>query len=151
MAPRIAFCFLCVAFVASAETIPPKLYEVVTETGMPNLEENLRYAITRERRCLSEADLSSVFPMLKHASLAGCELRDAQRDGDKLTYRLACEGGHGTTGSATWRIGAHAIQGTLNVKLGGKNMTLFQRVTAKPLGACAADATSPSASEGAWK
>jgi hypothetical protein len=28
--------------------------------------------------------------------------------------------------------------GTLNVKLGGKNMTFFQRLTAKPVGRCSA-------------
>ena len=33
-------------------------------------------------------------------------------------------------------VGEHVIVGTLNVKLGGKNMTFFQRVTARPLGQC---------------
>jgi hypothetical protein len=102
------------------------LYDVMIETGMPNLEENLRYAVTREERCLEEADFATVFPILKHPSLAGCAL-------DKVTYVLACEGNHGTTGHATWRITDRIVHGTLNVKLGGKNMTLYQRVTAKPL------------------
>jgi len=101
------------------------LYDVVIETGMPNLEDNLRYTTTREERCLSEEDLATVFPILKHPSLAGCAL-------DKVTYVLACEGNHGTTGRATWRREAKILHGTLDVKLGGKNMTLYQRVTAKP-------------------
>jgi hypothetical protein len=103
------------------------LYDVVIETGMPNLEENLRYTTTREERCLSEADFASAFPILKHPSLAGCEL-------EEVTYVLECEGNHGTTGKATWRTTGGVIHGTLNVKLGGKNMTLYQRLTAKPLG-----------------
>ena len=28
-----------------AYTVPPQLYEVTTETGMPHLEENLRYTV----------------------------------------------------------------------------------------------------------
>jgi hypothetical protein len=51
-----------------------------------------------------------------------------------VTYVLECEGNHGTTGKATWRTTGGVIHGTLNVKLGGKNMTLYQRLTAKPLG-----------------
>jgi hypothetical protein len=102
------------------------LYDVVIETGMPNLEENLRYATTREERCLTQEDFASIFPILKHPSLADCHL-------DKVTYVLACEGNHGTTGQASWRRDADRIRGTLTVKLGGKNMTLFQRVTAKRL------------------
>src|SRR5262245_56877334 len=46
---------LIVASAGDAATMPPRLYEVITETVMPHLEENLRYATTREQRCL-EAD-----------------------------------------------------------------------------------------------
>jgi hypothetical protein len=139
---RLAFGALSVisAFTAvsipASETTPARLYEVTTETGMPHLEENLRYAVTRENRCLAGADLASAFPILQSASLADCTLRHERRQGDAVTYLLVCDGGHGTTGSARWRVGETLIAGTLNVKLGGKNMTFFQRVTAKPLGPC---------------
>lgn len=142
VAARLAFCTLSLisAFTAvsipASETMPAGLYEVITETGMPHLEENLRYAVTRENRCLTGEDLASAFPILKSASLADCKLRHESRDGDAVSYLLVCDGGHGTTGSASWRVGERLIVGTLNVKLGGKNMTFFQRVTAKPLGRC---------------
>lgn len=124
------------ASVPASETLPARLYEVVAETGMPHLEENLRYTVTREKRCLAGEDLASAFPILSHASLADCRLRQESRHGDSLSYRLVCDGGHGTSGSANWRVGEHSIHGTLNVKLGGKNMTFFQRVTARLLGPC---------------
>jgi hypothetical protein len=120
----------------AAETTPARLYEVITETGMPHLEENLRYAVTRERRCLTGEDLASAFPVMKSASLADCRLRRESRRRESVSYRLVCNGGHGTTGSASWRVGERLMVGTLNVQLGGKNMTFFQRVTAKPLGQC---------------
>jgi hypothetical protein len=131
---------LSAACVRASETMPPRLYEVITETGMPHLEENLRYAVTREERCLAHQELSSAFPILQHPSLADCTLQHESRQDDPVSYLLVCAGGHGTTGSAAWRIGAHLIRGTLNVKLGGKNMTLYQRVTARPLGKCKAAA-----------
>jgi hypothetical protein len=122
--------------ISASETMPARLYEVITETGMPHLEENLRYAVTRENRCLAGEDLASAFPILRSASLADCKLRHESRHGDAVSYLLVCDGGHGTTGSASWRVGERLMVGTLNVKLGGKNMTFFQRVTAKALGPC---------------
>lgn len=127
---------VCTLSLVSAFTMPAGLYEVITETAMPHLEENLRYATTRENRCLTGEDLASAFPILKSASLADCKLGQESRQGDAVSYVLVCDGGHGTTGSASWRVGERLIVGTLSVKLGGKNMTFFQRVTAKPLGQC---------------
>jgi hypothetical protein len=122
--------------IPASDTTPARLYEVITETGMPHLEENLRYAVTRENRCLTDEELASAFPILKSASLADCKLRREGPRSDDASYLLVCDGGHGTTGSVSWHVGEQSIVGTLNVKLGGKNMTFFQRVTAKPLGQC---------------
>jgi hypothetical protein len=115
---------------------PARLYGVTVETGMPHLEENLRYTTTRTERCLTRADLGSAFPILDHSSLAGCKLREQSSSDETLVYVLVCERSTGTTGKATWKIGEHVIRGTLDVKLGGKNMTFFQRVTATAIGDC---------------
>lgn len=120
----------------TAEVIPPQLYEIIAETTMPHLEENLRYATTREQRCLEQNELWSAFPILHHVALKDCRLDQASRQPDALSYVLVCEGGHGTTGRATWQLGRKQNTGTLNVKLGGKNMTFSQRVTARLLGEC---------------
>jgi hypothetical protein len=120
----------------AAEVLPSRLYQVTTETGMPHLEENLRYATTRERRCLAHQDLATAFPVLHHVALADCRLDHEARQDETISYVLACEGGHGTTGEARWRLGPEMVEGLLQVKLGGKNMTFYQRVTATPLGDC---------------
>ncbi len=124
----------------SSDGMPSRLYDVTTVTAMPHLEENLRYATTHERRCLARADLSSAsaFPVLDHAALKGCKLEEESREEDSVSYVLICDGGHGTTGGALWRIGAAQMTGTLSVKSGGKNFTFYQRVTATLLGNCVA-------------
>jgi hypothetical protein len=121
----------------ASESMPPGAYEVTTETGMPHLDENLRYAITRETRCLNHQEFSSAFPILSHESLKGCRLDNESRREDGVSYLLICEGGHGTTGTAQWHLAGDQFRGTLQVKLGGKNMTFYQRITAKPVGECA--------------
>ncbi|HEY0940113.1 MAG TPA: hypothetical protein VGE08_08460 [Steroidobacter sp.] len=129
---------ICVlaACAASAASNPARLYEITIETGMPHLEENLRYAITRSRQFLARNDLGSAFPILDHPSLAGCKLREQQHAEDMLLYVLVCEGSAETTGTARWQLGERVIRGTLDVKLGGKNMTLYQRVTGTLIDGC---------------
>jgi hypothetical protein len=121
---------------AAGEPVARHLYEVGTETGMPHLEESLRYAVTRERMCLGGAALATAFPVLRHVALQDCTLGDAQRQGDTITFVLACSGGHGTSGRARWRIDADRIDGTLEVRLGGKNMTFYQRIRGTRVGGC---------------
>jgi hypothetical protein len=118
------------------DTETSSMYEVTVETGMPHLEENLRYATTHTRRCATLQSLFTAFPILEHPALKGCQLKEPARLEDRLSYVLACEGGHGTTGQAVWDIDANRVRGTLNVKLGGKNMTFYQRITAVPQGRC---------------
>lgn len=113
-----------------------RLYEVTTATSMPHLDESLRYATRTEARCIDIRDLSGEFWMLREVSLQDCRLHKASESADAAGYVLMCDGGHGTTGTATWQLGQGAIAGTLNVRLGGKNMTFYQRITAKPIGSC---------------
>jgi hypothetical protein len=136
---------LLVAIVTSADTpasdlFVPDLYRVTTETVMPHLEENLRYAITHEARCFAPEDLATGFPVLTHPALEGCLLEHETRHDDVVSYTLVCDGAHGTTGNAVWELGERRITGTLNVRLGGKNMTFYQRMTAELQSSAAAAA-----------
>jgi len=125
----------------ATDAMQPGLYEVIAETVMPHLEEGLRYATTRERRCLSEGDLASAFPMLSHDAMKGCALGRETRHEESVSYRLVCQGRQETTGTAQWLLGPDRVTGRLDVRLGGKNMTFSQRVTANRLGDCVRDAT----------
>ncbi len=121
----------------ASDFMEPRLYEVVTSTSMPHLEENLRYTTTRGQRCLGRDDFLTAFPALSHPALKGCVLGNGTREGDDtLHFELLCEGGHGTTGIAAWRVRENHISGVLRVKLGGKNLTFFQRIDGTPVGDC---------------
>lgn len=123
---------LLVLLLAHGAGAQPRLYDVTTETGMPHLDESLRYATRREARCLDPAELSGAFWMLQHVALQDCRLVKASAE----RYPLQCDGGHGTQGEARWQLDDPVLRGTLEVRLGGKNMTFHQRIVARPLGAC---------------
>ncbi|GFE82834.1 hypothetical protein GCM10011487_48340 [Steroidobacter agaridevorans] len=124
-------------------TDAPLRYDLTAETSMPHLEENLRYTIERSQRCLGRDDLASAFPVLHHPSLAGCQLREQSHDENTFSYQLVCHRASGTTGQATWHVEEHLIRGTLDVKLGGKNMTFSQRVTGRAMGQCSSMGEGP--------
>jgi hypothetical protein len=128
---------LCWAAVASAQQpFAPRLYEVATETGMPHLEENLRYATTHSKLCIGRAQLATVFPILQHEALRGCKLDHERSTASSVHLLLSCEGGNRTTGAAEWQVDELGIRGALNVKLGGKNMTFYQRISGRAVGGC---------------
>src|SRR6266481_2458255 len=122
--------------VQAAELFRTRLYDVTIETGMPHLEENLRYTTTHQRSCISLKDLATEFPILNHPTLAGCALGGEARKDDTVKFVLSCDDRHGTTGMAVWHINKLRIRGRLDVKLGGKNMTFSQTVTARVVGNC---------------
>lgn len=136
----VALLSLAVGFARAqaTEPAPRQLYEMRTETGMPHLEYNLRYAVVKEQRCLNPQDLSTAFWMLNDVSLQDCVLERTRQQADSADYTLVCKGGHGTSGTAQWQLAPERLSGTLNVRLGGKNMTFYQRIEARPVGACTA-------------
>ncbi|WP_280151424.1 hypothetical protein [Piscinibacter sp. XHJ-5] len=103
---------------------------------MPHLDENLRYATVTVTRCIDPRDLSREFWMLHDVSLQGCRLVKSFESQDAATYALQCDGGRATTGDAQWQFAPEKLVGMLHVRLGGKNMTFYQRIVATPIGSC---------------
>ena len=122
---------LCAAASGSVAAIEPGRYEIVARTEMPHLEESLRYATTREQRCLRGDEPGSLFPILHHPALEGCALA-----GERPRYSLVCASPEVATGSARLDEGARGIAGVLEIKMGGKNMTFAQRIEAVRQGPC---------------
>lgn len=133
----MAASLLCAAAWASDEALAPGTYDITARTLMPHLEENLRYATTRERRCLRPHDLASLFPILRHHSLEGCKLGAETRRGTTILYALTCATPQVATGNARLDTAAGRISGSLEIKMGGKNMTFSERIDAVRRGDCA--------------
>jgi hypothetical protein len=121
---------------ASAQVFAPRLYDATTETGLPHLEENLRYATTHAKLCLGPQQLATAFPILRHEALKGCKLDHERSLGASIQFSLSCAAPSETTGAALWQLDELGIRGTLDIRLGGKNMTMYQRISGKPMGTC---------------
>jgi hypothetical protein len=117
-------------------TLAPGHYDVVAQTVLPNLEESLRYATTRSRRCLGNEPADTLFPILLHPAFAGCTLVRQEGRRDEWNFTLTCSNPEAASGSATLLIEAQRFDATLDLKMGGKNMTLSQRVSGTRRGEC---------------
>ena len=125
---------LCSNALGAAPVVEPGAYEVTASIEMPHLEENLRYATTRELRCVHTDEFASFFPILLHPSLDGCRLAGGL---------LVCARPEVASGAVRLEHAPGRVSGVLEVKMGGKNMTFTQRVEALRRGPCDADLKPP--------
>ena len=116
--------------------VRPGEYDLTTETVLPHLEEALRYATTRTRQCLGEPDATRMFPLLRHPAFAGCELLAPREAQDGLHFMLVCANPEAASGSAVFEFEPNAMSAVLELKMGGKNMTLSQRLHGPRVGPC---------------
>lgn len=124
---------LLAALLSGTVALAPGEYELTTQTVLPHLEEALRYATTRTRQCLREPDASGMFPLLRHPAFAGCRLASRA---DGLHFDLQCSNPEAASGSAVFAFDANQLSAVLDLKMGGKNMTLSQRLSGPRLGPC---------------
>lgn len=124
------------AAAAAPVALAPGEYELTTETVLPHLEEALRYATTRTRQCLQAPEATDLFPLLRHQAFTGCTLASDAKAGDGLHYSLQCRNPEAASGSAVFELDGSRISAVLELKMGGKNMTLSQRLHGPRLGPC---------------
>ena len=122
--------------VAAPVSIPPGEYDLTAQTVLPHLEEALRYATTRTRECVREPDATRLFPLLLHPAFAGCHLAPVASQGDELRFVLRCVNPEAASGAAVFDISASNLSAVLELKMGGKNMTLSQKLTGTRVGPC---------------
>lgn len=127
---------LLASSVSAQVPITPGEYDVTAETVLPHLEEALRYATTHTRECLCEPDATRLFPLLLQPAFAGCHLAPAASVGDKLHFVLRCVNPEAATGSAVFIVSHYKLSAILELKMGGKNMTLSQKLTGTRVGSC---------------
>ena len=115
-------------------SVPKAQYEIIAKTLLPHLEENLRNTITKEKRCLDEIEINTLFPILMHPSFNQCGL-STLINADNI-YELGCENSDAASGRAILEIENDRFSANLKIKMGAKNMTMTQTVIATKVNDC---------------
>ena len=123
------------AVAADDTMVPPGLYAVKSQMVMPHLDE-MRRIIKQEQQCVID-DPASLFSVLRQGALHGCKLGYPKKTAQSMNYVLVCQTAMVATGHIAVEPQREAFIGTMEIKMGGKNMTFTQRIEATRLGDCA--------------
>jgi hypothetical protein len=128
--------FAATGSVAAVPLLIPGLYQVEVRIALPNvLDASAPEILTR---CVSPADLESgqAFFVLSENPLRTCDLLDYQVTEGTATYRIACPGPNRGRAVAVFETTATTYRGSINMNMGGKNMTMSETQAGRRIGNC---------------
>ncbi len=121
---------------AADSFLAPGLYRVEVRIALPNVQDAAApFVVTR---CASPADLESgkAFSILSKNPLRACDLLDYQTTDDAVSYRIACPGPNKGSAVAMFRTTATTYRGSIQMNMGGKNMTMSETQAGTRIGNC---------------
>lgn len=122
--------------------IPAGEYEIIANTSLPHIQDNLAGLNTRELRCLNQPEAGQLFPILDHPSFTDCSLEHVSSVGDDVkrdavhSLDLVCRNKRAATGKAQFNIEQARFSALLSIKMGAKNMTMIQNLRARMVSPC---------------
>ena len=122
--------------VAADPFLAPGLYRVEVRIALPNVQDAAApFVVTR---CVSPADLESgeAFSILSKNPLRNCDLLDYQVTDGTASYRIACPGPNKGSAVAAFQTTATTYRGSIQMNMGGKNMTMSETQAGTRIGNC---------------
>jgi hypothetical protein len=124
------------ASVAADPLLAPGLYRVEVRIALPNVQDAAApFVVTR---CVSPADLESgeAFSILSKNPLRNCDLLNYQVTDGAVSYRIACPGPNKGSAVAVFKTTATTYRGSIQMNMGGKNMTMSETQAGTRMGNC---------------
>lgn len=112
-------------------------YEVEVRLELPNLQNVPAKSIAKV--CISSKDKKSFgFTVLsKNNPLSGCSSKNLSIENETLTFDIVCQGQRAAEARATFTLGVGRFHGRIDMKMGGKNMTMMETQSGRWIGHCA--------------
>jgi hypothetical protein len=114
----------------------PGLYRIEVRIVLPNVRESTQPMIVI--RCIDSSAFQSgrAFSILSENPLAQCNTLDYAINAGTASYRIACPGPNRGTAVAVFHTTSTAYRGSIDMDLGGKNMTMSETQSARRIGSC---------------
>ena len=93
---------------------------------------------TTVTRCVTRAALASgeAFFVLSENPLSRCPLLEYRVGADRATFRIVCPGPNMGRAVGVFDLGPAAYRGSIEMNMGGKNMTMSETQVARRIGDC---------------
>lgn len=118
-------------------SLRPGSYEVRVGLELPHVERSgAEKSVTV---CISDTDPNGAHGLAvlsDNNPLGKCAKSNARQDGSSLTFEVACDGLNAAHGHAVYQLLSDAFTGRIDMKMGGKNMTMLEVQTGKRVGDC---------------
>ncbi|HTT37198.1 MAG TPA: DUF3617 family protein [Burkholderiales bacterium] len=121
----------------AADSLPvPGLYRVEVRISLPNVQDTAAPMLLT--RCIGADDLQSgrAFFVMSENPLKSCDLLDYRVTAGTAVYRIACPGPNKGSAVAVFDTAATSYHGTIQMNMGGKNMTMSEAQAATRIGDC---------------
>ena len=112
------------------------LYEVTARIELPNVApvaEPIRATLCLTAEALRSA---AAFRVLSRNPLAACARTDVAVSGAATTFRITCPGPNAPWALARFEVTGRGFKGAIHMNMGGKNMTMTERQSARRIGDC---------------
>ncbi|MGI9384747.1 MAG: DUF3617 domain-containing protein [Methyloligellaceae bacterium] len=112
------------------------LYEITARIELPNVPPVA--APIRATRCLTAAALKSgaAFGIQSRNPLRVCTRSDVKVSRGAATFHITCPGPNAPSAQARFEVTPNGFKGIIRMNMGGKNMTMTERQTARRIGDC---------------
>jgi hypothetical protein len=134
----------CAAKTEDAPLLSAGRYEVISRLELPYAESS---GVTKESSiCISTGSGGphGLTVLSENNPLAKCPASNQRQDGAQLTFDIICPGGNAATASAKYQLGPQSFEGRIEMKMGGKNMTMMEAQSGHRVGSCSAATNSGS-------
>ena len=130
--------YVAAAALAQEAAPRPGLYDISVHLELPHINDT--NTTKTEQLCLSSAAEPAAFGLKVLSGnnpLLACPASNIQVIGAALTFDIACGGSNLSRGSAACRLGGETFQCRIDMKMGGKNMTMTEVQNGRRIGDCA--------------
>lgn len=133
-----------VASTADQAALQPGAYEVEVRLELPHIDDTNTRKV--ETVCIASAKNQGTHGLAVLSSnnpLGKCPSTNVAQDGATLKFDIVCPGVNQARGRATYLVAPTRFQGRIEMKMGGKNMTMTEVQSGHRTGACGTTAAAP--------
>ena len=119
---------------AGDTVLEPGEYEVEIRLELPHV---MDMEVQRTAKvCISNSAPYGIVALSENNPLARCPASNVKQSVDELTFDLVCEGHNQAIAWAKFRLWPDRFAGAIDMKMGGKNMTMTERQAGRRIGPC---------------
>ena len=111
-------------------------YEVRSRLELPYAESNGVAKLSSICIVVGADSAHGLVVLSENNPLAKCPASNAHQDNTTLTFDIVCPGGNAATASAKYQLGPQSFEGRIQMKMGGKNMTMTETQNGRRVGSC---------------